>query len=161
MTIKVGDRIPAVDFKELDGDSLSDVDSQALFQGRRVAIFGVPGAFTPTCSAEHVPSYLKNADALRAKGIDEIACVSVNDAWVMSAWGAAQGVGSNIRMLADGNGAFAEATGLELDASGFGLGQRSTRFSMIVDDGVVTALHVEDDPGEMASTSAEELLKDA
>ncbi|MEE9299526.1 MAG: redoxin family protein, partial [Alphaproteobacteria bacterium] len=88
-------------------------------------------------------------------------CVSVNDAWVMSAWGAAQGVGSNIRMLADGNGAFTEATGLELDASGFGLGQRSTRFSMIVDDGVVTALHVEDDPGEMASTSAEELLKDA
>lgn len=158
MTIKVGDRIPSVNFKVVEGNDLSDVSSEAFCKDKRVAIFGLPGAFTPTCSAKHVPSYLEHADALKSKGVDAIACVSVNDAFVMKAWGEAQGVGEKIQMLADGNGEFAKAAGLELDASGFGLGMRCTRFSMLVEDGVVKALNVEGDPGEMQSTGADVLL---
>ena len=119
----------------------------------------MPGAFTPTCSAQHLPSFQNNAEALLSKGVDAIACVSVHDAFVMQAWGDSQKVGSNIDMLADGNGEFARATGLTLDGTGFGLGERTTRFSMLIEDGVVTQLNIEDNPGELNVSSAEHLLE--
>jgi peroxiredoxin len=140
MTIQIGDKIPSVSFKQITADGLVDVSCDDYFKGRKVALFSVPGAFTPTCSAQHVPSYVGNADALKAKGVAAVACVSVNDAFVMKAWGEAQSVGDAVDMLADGNGEFARATGLTLDGSGFGLGERSTRFSMIVDDGTLIRL---------------------
>ena len=158
MTIQVGDKVPSVSFKKLTADGLVDVPSDDYFKGRKVALFSVPGAFTPTCSAQHVPSYVSNADALQAKGVSAVACVSVNDAFVMKAWGEAQGVGEAVEMLADGNGEFARATGLTMDGSGFGLGERSTRFSMIVDDGTLTQLNVESNPSEMDVSSAEHML---
>ena len=158
MTIQVGDKVPLVNFKKITADGLVDVPSDAYFKGRKVALFSVPGAFTPTCSAQHVPSYVGNADALKAKGVGAVACVSVNDAFVMKAWGEAQGVGEAVEMLADGNGEFARATGLTMDGSGYGLGERSTRFSMIVDDGTLTQLNVESNPSEMDVSSAEHML---
>ena len=158
MAIQVGDKVPAVAFKKLTAEGLSDVSTDELFLGKKVALFAVPGAFTPTCSAKHLPSFLDRAEAIKAKGVDTIACIAVNDPFVMSAWGEAQNVGDRIDMLADGNGEFARATGLTLDGSGFGLGERITRFSMIVDDGVVTALNVESNPTEMDVSSADNLL---
>ena len=158
MTIQVGDKMPSVNFKQLTADGLSDISTDNYCQGRKVALFAVPGAFTPTCSAQHVPSYVGNAEALKSKGISAIACVSVNDAFVMDAWGEAQAVGDSLDMLADGNGEFARATGLTLDARGFGLGERTTRFSMIIDDGTVTHLNVEENPTEMNVSSAEHML---
>ena len=158
MKINVGDKVPSVNFKQITADGMSDVPSDDYFKGRKVALFSVPGAFTPTCSAEHVPSYVDNAAELKAKGVSAIACVSVNDAFVMKAWGEAQGVGDAVEMLADGNGEFARATGLTLDGSGFGLGERSTRFSMIIDDGTVSHLNVESNPSEMDVSSAEHML---
>jgi peroxiredoxin len=121
-------------------------------------VFGLPGAFTPTCSAKHLPGFIQNADAIRRKGVDVIACVSVNDAFVMGAWGEQQGAGDKVMMLADGNGEFAHALGLEMDASRFGMGKRVQRFSMIVEDGVVKALNVEE-PGAFSVSSAEHILK--
>lgn len=158
MTIQIGDNVPSVNFKKITADGLVDVPSDDYFKGRKVALFSVPGAFTPTCSAQHVPSYVGNADALKAKGISAVACVAVNDAFVMKAWGEAQGVGDAVEMLADGNGEFARATGLTLDGSGFGLGERSTRFSMIVDDGKLSQLNVESNPSELDVSSAEHML---
>lgn len=158
MAISAGDRMPSVTFKVLTDDGLQDIASDDYFKGKKTALFAVPGAFTPTCSAKHVPSYLAQAAALEARGVERIACVSVNDAFVMKAWGEAQAVAGRIDMLADGNGAFARATGLTLDGSGFGLGERSTRFSMIVDDGTVTALNVEENPAEMTVSGAEHML---
>ena len=158
MAISQGDKVPSVTFKKLTADGLSDIASDDYLKGKKTALFAVPGAFTPTCSAKHVPSFLAQADALRAKGVDQIACVSVNDAFVMKAWGEATSSGDTIDMLADGNGEFARATGLTLDARGFGLGERTTRFSMIIDDGTVTALNVEENPTEMVVTSAEHML---
>jgi len=158
MTIQIGDKVPSVNFKKITADGLVDVPSDDYFKGRKVALFSVPGAFTPTCSAQHVPSYVGNADALKAKGVSAVACVAVNDAFVMKAWGEAQGVGDAVEMLADGNGEFARATGLTLDGSGFGLGERSTRFSMIVDDGKLSQLNVESNPSEMDVSSAEHML---
>jgi peroxiredoxin len=158
MAIKVGDRVPSVTFKVKTADGMKDVKSDEYFKGRKVALFAVPGAFTPTCSAKHVPNYLERADELKKKGVAEVACVSVNDAFVMEAWGKAQNVGNKITMLADGNGEFAKATGLTLDGTGFGLGQRATRFSMLIDNGVVKALNVESNPGEMKESSADKLL---
>ena len=128
MAISAGDRVPTVTFKVLTDDGLTDVASDDYLAGKKTALFAVPGAFTPTCSAKHVPSFLAQADALRAKGVDQIACVSVNDAFVMKKWGEATSVGDAIDMLADGNGEFARATGLTLDARGFGLGERTLRF---------------------------------
>ena len=158
MTIQIGDKVPSVNFKKLTADGLVDVPSEDYFKGRKVALFSVPGAFTPTCSAPHVPSYVGNADALKAKGVGAVACVSVNDAFVMKAWGEALSVGEAVEMLADGNGEFARATGLTMDGSGYGLGERSTRFSMLVDDGTLTQLNVESNPSEMDVSSAEHML---
>ena len=156
MTIQVGDRLPDVPLAIASSDGPQPTTSSDYFKGKKVALFAVPGAFTPTCSARHLPSYVEKAQELKAKGIDEIACISVNDPFVMSAWGQRDG-SEDITMLADGNGAFAEATGLVLDGSKFGMGKRSQRYSMIVNDGVVEQLNVEA-PGEYRASSAEYLL---
>jgi peroxiredoxin len=156
MTIQVGDRLPEVPITIATADGPQPTTTTDFFKGKKVALFAVPGAFTPTCSARHLPSYVEKADELKGKGIDEIACISVNDPFVMAAWGKADG-SEDITMLADGNGEFAEATGLTMDGSKFGLGKRSQRYSMIVDDGVVEQLNVEA-PGEYRASSAEHML---
>jgi len=143
MTIAVGDKVPAGKFKTATADGLQDVTSSQLFDGKKVVFFAVPGAFTPTCDARHLPGYLDLATQFAAKGVDTIACMSVNDVFVMKAWGKSSNVGDKVLMLADGNGDYARALGLGLDASGFGMGQRSQRFAMVVNDGVVEQLHVE------------------
>lgn len=157
MSIQVGDKLPAGSFGVMTGDGPGSVSTDELFAGKKVVLFAVPGAFTPTCSAKHLPGYVQNATALTSKGVDTIACLSVNDVFVMDAWGRDQGVGDTVRMLADGNGDYARALGLELDASGFGMGQRAKRFAIIVDDGVVAQLHVEA-PGEFVVSAAEFIL---
>ncbi len=157
MTINSGDRIPATTFKKMTEDGPVDVASDALFGGRTVALFSVPGAFTPTCSAKHLPGFVDKADALKAKGIDEIVCTAVNDAFVMGAWGKSAGADGKVSMLADGNGDFVRALGLEMDGRGAGLGMRGQRFSMIVRDGVVTTLNVEA-PRDYNVSSAEHML---
>ncbi len=157
MTIKVGDRLPDATFRVMKDGKPSDLTTADLTRGKKVALFAVPGAFTPTCSAKHLPSYKDKAAELRAKGVDSIACVSVNDVFVMNAWGKDQQVGDDVLMLADGNGAFAKAIGLEMDGSGFGMGSRSKRYSMIVDDGVVKQLNVEA-PGEFRVSAADYML---
>ncbi len=157
MSIQVGDKVPAGSFGVMTGEGPGSVSSEELFTGKKVVLFAVPGAFTPTCSAKHLPGYVQNAAALQSKGVDTIACLSVNDTFVMDAWGKDQGVGDTVRMLADGNGEYTQALGLELDASGFGMGQRAKRFAIVVDDGVVTQLHIEG-PGEFKVSSAEFIL---
>ncbi len=157
MTIALGDTLPDVKLIKATAQGPDAVQAADFFKGRRVALFSVPGAFTPTCSAKHLPGYVDQADALKAKGIDEIACTAVNDAFVMGAWGQASGSPA-ITMLADGNGDFAQAVGLTMDGSGFGLGQRGQRFSMVVNDGVVEQLNVEA-PGEFKVSSAEHMLE--
>ncbi|HET7576832.1 MAG TPA: peroxiredoxin [Sphingomicrobium sp.] len=156
MTIQVGDRLPDVPLTLATSDGPKPTTSGEYFKDKKVALFAVPGAFTPTCSARHLPSYVDKAGELKGKGIDEIACISVNDPFVMAAWGERDG-SKDIVMLADGNGAFAEAIGLTMDGSKFGLGTRSQRYSMIVDDGVVEQLNVEE-PGEYRASSAETML---
>ncbi len=143
MSIKIGDKLPQASFMTLGADGPAPMSSDDLFAGKTVALFAVPGAFTPTCSAKHLPSFQANAAALKAKGVDIIACCSVNDVFVMGAWGEAENVGDDVLMLADGNGDFTKAIGLELDASGFGMGARSQRYSMLVKDGIVSELNVE------------------
>ena len=157
MTVQVGDRIPDVPITLATADGPQQTSSADFFAGKRVALFAVPGAFTPTCSARHLPSYVDKAADLKAKGVDEIACISVNDPFVMSAWNKADG-SDDITMIADGNGAFADAVGLGMDASKFGMGKRSQRYSMLVNDGVVEQLNVEA-PGEYRASSAEYLLE--
>ena len=156
MTIQAGDRLPDVPLTIASADGPKPTTSGNYFAGKRVALFAVPGAFTPTCSARHLPSYVEKAGELKGKGIDEIACISVNDPFVMSAWNERDG-SADIVMLADGNGAFAEATGLAFDGSKFGMGKRSQRYSMIVNDGVVEQLNVEAS-GEYRASSAEYML---
>ncbi len=156
MTIKVGDKIPDVKILKATADGPAPVQSGEYFAGKKIALFSVPGAFTPTCSAKHLPGYVEKADALKAKGIDEIACTAVNDAFVMGAWNKAGGSDA-ITMLADGNCDLAEALGLTMDGSGFGLGKRGQRFSMVVNDGVVEQLNVEA-PGDFKVSSAEHML---
>ena len=156
MTIKVGDTLPEATFTEMTADGPNPVTTADVFAGKTVALFAVPGAFTPTCSAKHLPGFVEKASDLKGKGVDEIVCTSVNDVFVMGAWGEAAG-SSDVRMLADGNGTFAKAIGLELDGSGFGMGSRSQRYSMIVKDGVVTELNVEDG-GEFKVSSADYML---
>ena len=157
MAIEVGDTAPDVALRRKSEDGVEEVRTGELLAGKTAVIFGLPGAFTPTCSAQHVPGYVKNADALRARGVDLIACVSVNDAFVMGAWADQQGTGGKVEMLADGNGEFTAALGLELDATGFGMGRRSRRYAMVVRDGVVSDLAVEDGPGLNVS-AAEKIL---
>jgi len=157
MTISVGDKLPDVKLVKATQNGPEQVEASKFFAGRKVALFSVPGAFTPTCSAKHLPGYVEKADELRAKGVDEIACTAVNDAFVMGAWKDAAG-SDDVTMLADGNGDFAQAVGLTMDGSGFGMGQRAQRYSMIVDDGVVTELNVEQ-PGDFSVSSAEHMLK--
>ena len=157
MTIKVGDRVPSTTFVKPTENGPEPVSSDEFFAGRKVALFSVPGAFTPTCSARHLPGYVEKADALKAKGVDEIACTAVNDAFVLGAWGKGADAG-NVTMLSDGNGDFAKAVGLEMDGTKFGMGTRGQRFSMLINDGVVEQLHVEA-PGEFKVSSAEHLLE--
>jgi len=156
MTIQKGDRLPDVPITIAAADGPKPTTTGEYFAGKRVALFAVPGAFTPTCSAKHLPSYVEKANDLKGKGVDEIACISVNDPFVMAAWNKADG-SEDITMLADGNGDFAEAVGLTMDGSKFGLGKRSQRYSMIVNDGVVEQLNVEA-PGEYRASSAETML---
>jgi len=159
MTIKVGDKVPAATFRYLTSEGPKEITTDELFGGKKVALFAVPGAFTPTCSQRHLPSYIDKAAALKAKGVDTIACVAVNDAFVMGAWGKSQNAEGKVTMLADGNGDFARAIELELDATRVGLGKRSQRYSMLVDNGVVKALHVEA-PGKFEVSDADTMLKD-
>ena len=159
MTITVGDALPDVTFMTIGADGPGPIATAQAFSGKRVALFAVPGAFTPTCSAKHLPGFIEKADALKAKGIDVIACTSVNDVFVMDAWAKDQNAGEAVLMLADGNGAFAEAIGLELDGSGFGMGKRSQRYAMVVKDGVVEKLYVEE-PGDFRVSSADHMLAD-
>lgn len=157
MTISTGDRIPAATFKKMTAEGPVEISADALFAGRTVALFSVPGAFTPTCSAKHLPGFIDKGGDIRAKGVDEIVCTAVNDAFVMGAWGNAAGAADKVTMLADGNGDFVRALGLELDARGAGMGVRGQRFSMLVTDGVVTRLNIEA-PREYKVSSAEHLL---
>jgi peroxiredoxin len=157
MTIKVGDKIPSATLMEMQDGKPTPVPTDSFFAGKKVALFALPGAFTPTCSAKHVPGFVANFDALKAKGVSEIACVSVNDAFVMGAWGKDQKSDGKVHMLADGNGDFTRALGLEMDGTKFGMGKRSQRYSMIVDNGIVTSLNVEQ-PGAFEVSSAEYLL---
>lgn len=157
MTIKVGDKLPDVTLVKATADGPDKTDSASYFAGKRVALFSVPGAFTPTCSAKHLPGFVEKADALKAKGIDEIAATAVNDAFVMAAWGKSAGADA-ITMLADGNGDFAKALGLTMDGSGFGMGLRGQRYSMVVDDGTVEQLNVEA-PGEYKVSTADYMLE--
>ena len=157
MTIKVGDKVPAATFKQLGAGGMKDVTTDELFKGKKVVLFSVPGAFTPTCSAKHLPGFIQNAAKFKAKGVDTVACVSVNDAFVMDAWGKAQNAGQNVVLLADGNGEFAKATGTEMDGKGYGLGTRSQRYAMVVEDGVVRHFALEK-PGAFEVSSAEAVL---
>lgn len=156
MTISVGDRLPDTALVKATKEGPEKVQSADYFKGKTVALFSVPGAFTPTCSAKHLPGFVEKAGELKAKGVDEIACTAVNDAFVMGAWNESAG-SSDVTMLADGNGEFAEAVGLTMDGSGFGMGKRSQRYSMLVDDGVVKQLNVEQ-PGDFSVSSAEHML---
>jgi glutaredoxin/glutathione-dependent peroxiredoxin len=158
MTIKVGDKLPAAILIRMDGGAPAPIDTGDLFAGKTVALFAVPGAFTPTCSTRHLPGFVELADALRVKGVDEIVCLSVNDVFVMNAWGEAQSVKGKVSMLADGNGDFTKALGLEMDAGRYGMGLRSRRYSMLVENGTVKRLNVEDD-GSFNVSSAEYLLQ--
>jgi len=157
MSISVGDRMPQGSFGIMTSDGPGAISADELFAGRKVVLFAVPGAFTPTCSMSHLPGYVEHADTILGKGVDAIACMSVNDVFVMDAWGNDQNVGEKVMMLADGNGSYTEALGLQLDASGFGMGQRSQRFAIVVDDGVVSQLHVEA-PKEFRVSAADAVL---
>ena len=156
--ISKGDTIPQANLMRMGADGPEPVSTSDYFKGRTVALFAVPGAFTPTCSAKHLPGFVEHAGDIKAKGVDAIACMSVNDVFVMDAWGKSAGVGGDIDMLADGNGEFAKKLGLEMDASGFGMGSRSQRFSLLVEDGEVTQVNVEA-PGEFKVSSADYLLE--
>jgi len=157
MTIKAGDRMPAGTLKTMTKDGPKDVSTDELFKGKKVVLFSVPGAFTPTCDAKHLPGFVQLAADIKAKGIDTIACMAVNDVFVMNAWGKHSNVGDKILMLADGNGDYAKALGLELDGRGFGLGTRGQRFSILVDNGVAKSVNIEA-PGQFKVSSAEHIL---
>ena len=158
MTIQVGDRLPQANFRVMTPDGPAPKTTDDIFKGRKVVLIAVPGAFTPTCHRNHLPGYVQRAAEIKAKGVDAIAVTSVNDVFVMDAWSKASG-GDGIEFLADGNGDFVKAIGLAMDGSGFGLGTRSQRYAMVVDDGVVQALNVEDAPSKADISGAENLLK--
>jgi peroxiredoxin len=157
MAVSVGDQIPNVTIKTMGANGPEDLNTGEFFAGKKVVLFAVPGAFTPTCSAAHLPGFVANADKILAKGVDAIVCLSVNDAFVMAAWGAAQNAEALV-MAADGNGDFSAAMGLTLDGSGFGLGQRSSRYALIAEDGKITALNAEQG-GAFEVSSAEKILE--
>lgn len=159
MAITVGDSIPSATLYVMGEGGPEAVSTDDLFAGKKVAVFGLPGAFTRTCSAQHLPGFVQNAEALKAKGVDVIVCLSVNDAYVMNAWGKDQNVGDKVMMVADGSAEFVQAAGLDMDLIARGMGVRSQRFAMVVDDGVVKSLHV-DPPGAFNITSAEKMLDD-
>lgn len=159
MTIQVGDRIPSVTLKRLGDNGMEDVSTNDLFRGKKVVMFAVPGAFTPTCSAKHLPGFVDNVGKLKEKGVDDIVCMSVNDPFVMKAWAESAGAGDTVTMLPDGNGEFTRALGLEMDGTGFGLGKRSQRFALVAEDGKVTKVAVEQ-AGGFDVSSAESVLKD-
>ena len=157
MTIKAGEKMPAGTFKRMTKEGPKDLSSDELFKGKRVVLFSVPGAFTPTCDAKHLPGFVELADQIRAKGVDTIACMAVNDVFVMNAWGKHSNVGENVLMLADGNGTYAKALGLEMDGSGFGMGMRGQRFAVVVQDGVAKSVFVEA-PREFKVSAADHVL---
>ena len=157
MSIQNGDRLPAGKFKTATADGLQDLTTAELFDGKTVVLFAVPGAFTPTCDAKHLPGYIEQIDAFRAKGVAAVACMAVNDVFVMKAWGKTSGPDGKVLMLADGNGDYTRALGLELDATGFGMGKRSQRFALVVKDGVATQVNVETG-GEFKVSAAEYVL---
>jgi peroxiredoxin len=157
MAIKAGDRMPSGTLKTMTKDGPKDLTTDDLFKGKKVVLFSVPGAFTPTCDAKHLPGFVQLADQIRAKGVDTIACMAVNDVFVMNAWGKQSGVGDKVLMLADGNGDYARALGLELDAKGFGMGMRGQRFAIVVDKGVATHVDVEA-PGQFKVSAADHIL---
>ena len=157
MTIKVGDSIPSVTLRTMTSEGPKPITTDEIFKGKKVVLFAVPGAFTPGCSNTHMPGYVVHVDDIKAKGVDTVACVSVNDAFVMGAWGKTQNA-EHLLLLADGSGEFTQAIGLELDARGFGMGTRSKRYSMIVDNGVVTSLNVEPDGAGVQESTAEKIL---
>ena len=158
MTIKVGDKMPVGTFGVMTAEGPGKLSSDELFQGKKVVLFAVPGAFTPACSAKHLPGFIQNAAALKAKGVDTIACLSVNDVFVMGAWSKDQGAGDKVTLLADGNADYVKALGLALDASGFGMGTRGERFAIVVEDGNVTQLHREAAPSDVKASAAENIL---
>jgi len=158
MTIAIGDKIPSLELFIMGESGPELINSDAIFSGKKVALFGLPGAFTKTCSARHLPGFVNNAEAIKAKGVDRIVCLSVNDAWVMHAWGEGQDTGDKVMMVGDGGLAFTRWAGLEVDLSAKGYGARCKRFSAVIDDGVVKSLHFED--GGFGETSAERLLED-
>lgn len=158
MTIKVGDRLPEATFTVMGPNGPKPMTADEVFRGKKVALFAVPGAFTPTCSEQHLPGFVDNADAIAKKGVATIACTAVNDVFVLNAWSKARSADGKVLMLADGNADFAKKLGLEVDLAGFGLGTRSKRFAMIVDDGVVKYLAVENSPPQHEKATAEKLL---
>jgi len=159
MTIQSGDRLPSVILMQMRDGAPRAVKTDELFAGKQVVLFALPGAFTPTCSAKHLPGFIQHAAEFTEKGVDFIACVSVNDAFVMGAWGNAQGANDHVMMLADGNAEFTKAVGLEMDATKFGMGLRSQRYAMLIENGVVKKLFVEE-PGAYAVSSAEHMLRE-
>ncbi|GAB5468534.1 MAG: peroxiredoxin [Rhodospirillales bacterium] len=159
MAIQVGDTLPNGTLGHMSANGPEQISSEQLFKGKKVVVFALPGAFTPTCSAQHVPGFVKHADEIKAKGVDTIACLSVNDPFVMGAWGKEQGAGDKVLMLADGSAEFTKAMGMELDLTGHGMGVRAKRFAMVVDDGKVTHLAIEENPGALDTSSAEAVLK--
>lgn len=158
MTIKEGDKLPEVTLHHMTENGPTPITTSELFSGKKSVLFAVPGAFTPGCSMQHLPGFVSNSDEILSKGVDQIVCLSVNDAFVMDAWGKDKGTGDKILMLGDGNGDFTKAAGLTMDGSGFGLGSRSLRYSMVIDDNSVTKLNLESNPGEIAESSAESIL---
>ncbi len=158
MTIKVGDKLPTISLKYINKDGMQTATTDDLFKGKKAVLFGLPGAFTPTCSAKHLPGFVTHAEELKKKGVEVIACLSVNDAFVMDAWGKAQNAGEKVLMLADGNADFAKATGLTMDGTGYGMGLRTSRWAMVLEDGKVKTLNVEA-PGAFEVSSAEAVIK--
>jgi peroxiredoxin len=158
MTIKVGDTLPSITLKYMNKDGMQTATTDDLFKGKKAILFGLPGAFTPTCSAKHLPGFVTHAEDLKSKGVEVIACLSVNDAFVMDAWGKAQNAGEKVLMLADGNADFAKATGLTMDGTGYGMGLRTSRWAMVLEDGKVKTLNVEA-PGAFEVSSAEAVMK--
>jgi len=158
MTIDQGDSLPEATFRMINSDGIQAISTKDVVGGKKVVLFAVPGAFTPTCHLKHLPGFIASADALKAKGVDEVVCVSVNDPFVLTAWGGATGADGKVTILSDGNAEFTKKIGMDFDGSGVGLGTRSKRYAMVVDDGVVKVLHTEEDPGVAEVSTAEAIL---